>query len=215
MKIKTLFYILFILLGSQHAYSQKKDLPIFNRFTISDDNGTKRVFYADNLDYRTVSDKTYTWYASNTLHTTMGGYSGKLLYGQYTEFYPNKNLAERGPYAFGMKDGIWKTWYSNGNLKKESQWLAGIQEGPFVEYQENGQWIRRGHYKNNHFHGIIEEQQKDSVATLYFMDGKIISKEDYTNTNIFRKSKKLIGDKINQWFRKKEKQEVADMPQTS
>lgn len=207
MKIKALFYTIFLLSGSLDAHCQVKDLPIFNRFTISDDDGTKRVFYADNLQYRPVSDKTYMWYASNTLHKTMGGYSGKLLYGQYTEFYPNKSLSERGPYAFGMKDGVWKSWYQNGNLKKESLWQAGIEEGPFIEYNEDGNWSKRGHLKDNRLHGIVEVLQGDTISVQYFAYGKTISKDEYVDNNIFRKSKKLIGNKINQWFRKKEKQE--------
>lgn len=209
MKIKLLFYTLLIAVGSSDVYAQSKDLPIFTRFTIVDEDGTKRVFHADNLKYRTVSEKTYTWYASNKLHTTMGGYSGKLLYGQFTTFYPNKSLSERGNYAFGMKDGIWKSWYPNGNLKKESLFLAGIEEGPFIEYNEEGKWRKRGHLKNNRLHGIIEEIKNDSISIGYYADGNTITKDEYLDSNIFRKSGKLIGNKINQWFRKKDKQEIA------
>lgn len=209
MKIKLFFYTLLLSFSSPGAYSQSKDLPIFTRFTIINEDGTKHVFHADNLKYRAVSEKTYTWYSTNMLHTTMGGYSGKLLYGQFTTFFPNKSLSERGNYAFGMKDGIWKSWYENGNLKKESQWLAGIEEGPFIEYNEQGKWRKRGHFKDNRLHGIIEEIQNDSINLSYYAYGNAITKDEYLDSNIFRKSGKLIGNKINQWFRKKDKQETT------
>jgi len=189
-----------------------KELAIFRRFTILLEDGGKTIFYADNIKISPNNDKNYTWYESNQLHHTMGGYSGKLLNGQFTEYYNNKNLSEQGLYVKGLKQGVWRQWYSNGNLKSESQWMANIEEGPFVHYDTQGGWIRRGYLKDGKLHGRIENLDNGIVNYQYFEEGKKITKDDYQNNNIFRKTGKLIGDQINKWFKKKENQAQPEAP---
>src|SRR5581483_10726142 len=41
----------------------------------------------------------YYWYDAGDIHITEGGYSGKLLNGLYTEYYPDKNLKQQGAFA--------------------------------------------------------------------------------------------------------------------
>ena len=40
-------------------------------------------------------DKEYTWYYNNTIHTTTGNYSGKLLSGEYTQLDRKRKLQSR------------------------------------------------------------------------------------------------------------------------
>lgn len=209
---KKIFYTLFFLNVSIACQAQVKELEIFRRFTISSNDGSKKIFYADKIKISPNSDKTYTWYQSNQVHQTMGGYSGKLLNGQFTQYFPNKNLSEQGLYVKGLKQGVWRHWYDNGNLKSESQWMANIEEGPFVHYDEQGNWIQRGYLKEGKPHGSIENQLNGTISYRYFDLGKEISKGDYQNNNIFRKTGKLIGDQINKWFKKKENQPEAITP---
>ena len=204
MKTKQIFPILFFVIASLTCHAQVKELAIFRRFTISVEDGSKSIFYADNIKISPNSDKTYTWYESNQLHRTMGGYSGKLLNGQFTQYFPTKNLSTQGLYVKGLKQGVWREWYINGHLKSESQWMANIEEGPFVRYDQQGNWTQRGHLKDGKLHGRIENSLQDSISYQYFDQGQEISKEAYQNNNIFRKTGKLIGDQINKWFRKKE-----------
>jgi hypothetical protein len=84
--------------------------------------------------------------------------------------------------------------------------MANIEEGPFVRYDEQGNWIQRGYLKEGKLHGSIENKTSDVISYQYFDLGKEISKEAFQNNNIFRKTGKLIGDQINQWFKKKENQ---------
>lgn len=203
---KKISYTLLLLMISMICQAQVKELAIFRRFTISKDDGSKKIFYADNIKISPNSDKTYSWYESNQLHQTMGGYSGKLLNGQFTEYYPNKNLSEQGLYVKGLKQNVWRHWYENGNLKSESNWMANIEEGPFVRYDEQGNWTQRGYLKDGKLHGSIENQLSGITTFQYFDLGKEISKDAFQNNNIFRKTGKLIGDQINKWFRKKENQ---------
>ena len=71
-------------------------------------------------------DLFYAWYGANTIHVTQAGYSGKLLNGQYTEYYMNKNMKEQGAYKNGLKTGNWKDWNDDGTLIHQSSWKNGV-----------------------------------------------------------------------------------------
>lgn len=74
---------------------------------------------------KTRPDKLYYWFNKDTIMTTIGGYAGRLLDGEYKVFYPNKTLKEMGNFRLGLKTGIWKIWYPNGNLASMTQWKDG------------------------------------------------------------------------------------------
>lgn len=204
MATRQLFPILIFWMISLSCHAQVKELAIFKRFTILAADGSKTILYAENIKISPNSDKTYTWYENNQLHSTMGGYAGKLLNGQFTQYFPNRSLSAQGLYVKGLKQGVWRNWYTNGNLQRESQWLANIEEGPFIRYNEQGDWIQRGYLKEGKLHGSIENRVKDSISYQYFDQGQAITKEAYQNNNIFRKTGKLIGDQINKWFKKRD-----------
>jgi len=67
----------------------------------------------------------YFWYNSGAIHETQGGYSGRLLNGQYTAFYLTKNLKEQGIFKKGLKDGLWKSWREDGSLLATVTWKHG------------------------------------------------------------------------------------------
>lgn len=69
----------------------------------------------------------YYWYSANIIHETQGGYSGRLLDGLYTAYYPNKNLKEQGRFKKGLKDGLWKAWKEDGSLQSTSNWKKGFE----------------------------------------------------------------------------------------
>jgi len=69
----------------------------------------------------------YYWYSANIIHETQGGFSGKLLDGLYTTYYPDKNLKEQGRFKKGLKNGLWKTWKEDGSLLSTIDWKHGIE----------------------------------------------------------------------------------------
>ena len=69
----------------------------------------------------------YYWYSANTIHTSQGGFSGKLLNGPYTEYYTDKNLKEQGNFKKGLKDGVWKSWNEEGILTSVTNWKHGSE----------------------------------------------------------------------------------------
>jgi len=68
----------------------------------------------------------YYWYSASQVHSTQGGYSGQLLNGLYTAYYPNKNLREQGAFDRGLKNGIWKSWNKDGTLQQAVTWNEGL-----------------------------------------------------------------------------------------
>lgn len=68
----------------------------------------------------------YFWYAANEIHSTQGGFSGKLLNGTYVEYYKNKSLETQGAFKEGLKNGIWKSWNIDGSLIQAENWKKGI-----------------------------------------------------------------------------------------
>jgi antitoxin component YwqK of YwqJK toxin-antitoxin module len=91
---------------------------------------TSQEIRADILPYKTdpkiKNDRYYYWYLNNVIHSTQGGYNGKLLNGHYVAFYPDKNLKEEGDFKRGLKDGMWKTWNRKGDLTNVTTWDEGI-----------------------------------------------------------------------------------------
>jgi antitoxin component YwqK of YwqJK toxin-antitoxin module len=71
-------------------------------------------------------ERTYYWYYNNSLHTSQGGFSGKLLNGLYESYFLNHNLKEQGTFKKGLKDGIWKSWKEDGTLSQIANWKNGV-----------------------------------------------------------------------------------------
>jgi hypothetical protein len=69
----------------------------------------------------------YYWYSAGAVHQTQGGYSGKLLDGQYSEYYPDRNLKQQGNFKKGLKVGLWKNWADDGTLLSISRWKHGTE----------------------------------------------------------------------------------------
>jgi antitoxin component YwqK of YwqJK toxin-antitoxin module len=117
-------------------------------------------------------DRLYYWFSGNTIHTTQGGYSGKLLNGDYNEYFPGKNLKDQGKFKKGLKDGVWKTWDESGALTQEITWSDGMKEGPFSIYDERGEVKQSGTLRQNQLNGdILFYHGKDSVETKIYKAG--------------------------------------------
>ena len=71
-------------------------------------------------------NRIYYWYSDNGIHTSQGGFSGKLLNGRYEASYLNHNLKEQGTFKKGLKDGVWKSWNDDGTLSEAANWKNGL-----------------------------------------------------------------------------------------
>lgn len=121
------------------------------------------------------NDLTYSWYKSNQVLTTKGGYAGKLLHGEFVEFYLNNSLKEKGLYRKGLKDGEWKSWYENGQLKEIITYCRGLQHGKYRSYNEKGSLKVEASYKKGLLHGkMVSYENGKMIAMHKYKNGKAI-----------------------------------------
>lgn len=145
------------------------------------------------------TDKLYYWTGSNTVHTTQGGFSGKLLNGNYTEFYLNKGIKEQGRFKAGLKDGVWKSWNEKGLLIKVYSWDEGVRSGKFELFDSGGKLKQAGYYKNGLLHGEFTAYTADGKAeAVYYKEGTMTEKRHASflnKINVFKLFKKDSTDK--------------------
>lgn len=122
------------------------------------------TFLEDQKEIKAKPELWYTWYRSNMMMTTHGGYDGKLLHGEYVEFYPERNLRSEGLFFRGLKDGVWKYWYPGGEMRKMEKWDNGILDGPFIEYGKDGSKTKEGNYVKGQLHGWVKEYEAGKVS---------------------------------------------------
>src|ERR1700743_2833709 len=123
---KILTVIITLILLTATAYAQKLPDQSPTKVRINEPDKTIVAEIDDSETHaKPKSALNYYWYSAGSIHTTQGGYSGILLNGSYTVYYPNKNLEEQGIFKKGLKDGIWKTWKDDGTLNPVTTWKKG------------------------------------------------------------------------------------------
>lgn len=201
--IASLFFLIIIIkpLWAQ-SYSDVMDS---SKITIHTDNNHKLVFHIKEIHKKPSPEKTYFWYQSREIHETQGNYSGKLLHGDYTNHYPTNNLAHKGQFRNGLKTGIWTAWYENGTRKNESGWKKGEETGAYSLFDEKGNTTETGNLQAGKRNGKITlwVSQDSTFSTSYYQDGKEISKEQYFDQNIFRKTGHYLRQQWQKLFSKK------------
>ncbi len=132
------------------AFSQKMpEIDALNRVIL---NHKDSIIYAHLLPIEKskkvhVSDAYwYNWYAQHDIKETKGGFDGKLLHGQYTEFYASKDLKKKGIIKNGLKTGKWKSWHKNGQLSEIWHYKNGLKHGKFIQFNEQGNYTSKGKY---------------------------------------------------------------------
>ncbi|MXV15752.1 toxin-antitoxin system YwqK family antitoxin [Hufsiella ginkgonis] len=116
--------------------------------------------------------KTYHWYSANRIRTTQGGFSGKLLDGNYTEYYLSKDLKEKGSFKNGLKHGEWLAWSADGKLKSRERWRTGAKYGDYFVYDPAGKLLEQGTYRNDKLNGKVRKYVADSVVVTRYKNGK-------------------------------------------
>jgi hypothetical protein len=174
--MKRLIFILMIFTGTNAAAQKIPELAV-SRVRLSDSSGSILAELSNEPAemQKARPDHTYHWYSANAIHTTRGGFSGKLLHGKYTEYYPNKNLKRQGKYQSGMTTGTWREWNAAGEPLNVYTWKDGRLSGPFSQYDGRGKLLEEGSYANNLPNGVFRHHGGgDSVTTLYYQNGRII-----------------------------------------
>lgn len=191
--MRKIFISLFLLFGILKLSAQNYGIELIkNRVTVSQDT-LKATFFITDKTPRHLKDKSfYYWYTSNQLSSTQGGYSGKLLDGNFKSFYAHKNIKEQGEFKKGLKSGTWKSWYSDGVLQQKVEWSSGLKKGAFQEFDAKGRLLREGYYKANELHGkVAVYHRKDSVDYFNYKKGKLVNKGNKFFNKWINKLKKI------------------------
>ncbi|MDN3588080.1 hypothetical protein QWY86_15460 [Pedobacter aquatilis] len=196
MKVGTLILVVSMgLLGAVQAQSARDFLDAADyRHTITM-NGYKQSFFTRSSGVKVFvdRDKTYYWYANNTISSTQGGFDGKLLHGQYNEFYADKNLKVQGNFENGLKVAIWKNWSDGGLLKEIIEFKNGVMDGNFFRYNSHGLLEEEGRYKLGKLHGKVRRYRgKDSIEVLLFKRGELQLSPDSNASGVVKRFLKKI-----------------------
>lgn len=116
-------------------------------------------------------DKRYYWFSPNQISSSQGGFSGKLLNGDYQEFYMNKQLKESGYINKGLKRGVWKSWDENGKLKADYTWAFGQMNGVYHKYDSVGKIQETGRYQNDLLDGNQKSYTTESIMERFYKNG--------------------------------------------
>ena len=207
MKQKILF-TLFLSMVSLGLFAQKEknyfeEYKQYHHLQMSDSFHVYKFVCEAKSSLTPKRDKEYTWYYNNTIHTTAGNYSGKLLSGEYTQLDKKSNqLKEKGYYKAGLKVEKWYSWNSNGTLSSYTEYKNGYKNGIHITYADSNKYAIKGTYKKNEKRGLwteykngkkaITSQYKHNIKNgkqkTYNEDGNIINVCHYKNGKLNGKS---------------------------
>jgi len=155
-----LLFVGYGLVHSTDALAQrylKNIIPDQNRisFTTSDDTHVRAEITSQSAPEDYLSNQTwYFWYHKDTIIQAQGAYNGKLLHGEYKEFFSNWKPKVDGTFRYGKKVGEWKFWDDNGYLRKIGHWRGGHETGRFRLYNDKGALVQKGKMKK----GEVDEK---------------------------------------------------------
>ncbi|HTF05150.1 MAG TPA: hypothetical protein VK826_14075 [Bacteroidia bacterium] len=159
---------------------------------------------------KTREGRIYYWYGNNSIHSTENGFSGRLLHGKYTSFYPDHNLRSQGEFDHGVKTSTWKTWYSTGAIHETFHYSRGKLDGAYEVYDPSGKLLLRIYYRNGARHGkttFFSQEKSDSV--IRYKKGHIVPPKkqpsDSSNKKTLIKKEKKNQDSVTVGKRKMKK----------
>lgn len=188
---------------------------------INEETGNVKAEVLDTKNGPVVKEYlTYYWYVPNQIMETKGGYSGRLLHGNYTSFYDNKNLKEKGRFSGGLKSGKWMKWYDNGKIMEIVNWKSSRKNGKYKLYNEMGEVVLEANFSNDKLNGKTVSYHAGKILSVknYKNGDEIIEKTEggnvekkkpedkavKSNTKKKERDKKPLKDRLKELFRKKE-----------
>lgn len=152
------FYIFLAIIGACFQCIQKGYfMPSENQQVQIVDGDTIRTFQVHKAkkEIKIPKQTRIYWFKNNHLFSTVGGYNGPLLEGDYSAMVSNRYLFEKGKFEFGLKEGEWLRWHPNGEIHSKYFWENGKREGPFYRYDSDGILKQTGKYKDDKINGKV------------------------------------------------------------
>lgn len=205
-----LFALLCISLNSiaKDFYEQKKTTEII---VTAADSIVRINISTKNKDFKADINTSYYWYSSNKIYCNKGGYSGKLLNGDYRVFGKNGELLSSGKFNKGRKDGKWKYWNENGQLIKLEPWCKGEMNGFVYEYYPTGKPSKKTHYCHGLKNGKEQVYTLDTVLVNKYKKGKLLipkTKNEKKKCFFFKKKQSKNTDTLHTEKKAKIKKET-------
>jgi len=158
----------------------------------------KAVFQLQQTDFysnKPETDKNYYWYSNNQIKITQGGYSGRLLNGNYKAYYLDNNLKEQGIFENGLKNGEWLKWTPQGKIYEKAYFKEGVLHGPFSKYNALGNIQESGNYRNGKIKGVWKSFLKpDSILLTHYKNGVIYTRKVNLLKRILTKKQKPVEE---------------------
>jgi antitoxin component YwqK of YwqJK toxin-antitoxin module len=208
--------ILFLFFALTNSNAQPIDYyqNVMDNKTVTIHDDSTKLKYIFDVKKKKIANKamnkTYYWYKGGKIMRNQGAFDGKVLHGNFSAFYPNKTLAEKGQFKDGLKNGLWQEWRTDGTLQTYSYWKKSNQTGKYAFFNESGLEIERGRNINGQKHGKISILSADTTAHQYFDKGKEISQETYIQQNVFRRSGAYLKEQWKKLFNKKATENTID-----
>ncbi|HIA11678.1 MAG TPA: hypothetical protein EYN69_06350 [Flavobacteriales bacterium] len=180
---RSILFALFIWTSCAHA--QQADKSSRNIIIQNDDVMIEASALVGESKVNISDELTYHWFRNNEIHQTKGGFDGDIMHGDYTSFYPGKELKEKGSFNKGVKTGMWKSWHENGEVKEIVTWRNGMQNGAYMKYSSTGVLLLQSTFKNGLLHGKM----------VSYQDGKILNKSYYENGKEIKKAEEPADEK--------------------
>ncbi|MEQ9187503.1 MAG: hypothetical protein RLP15_07190 [Cryomorphaceae bacterium] len=177
--------VLFVFVSVGATIAQNWDKSRTDELIITNTSGTIRFEVHRSAGRKNLRDsKQYTWFKSNELHSTYGGYSGYLLHGEYKEFYLDRGLRSSGAYRRGLKTGKWLHWHANGRIERREKYRNGQLDGEVSKYDENGVLQETIAFRRGQRHGkTIRYIGEEKVGLDVYRAGILIS-EGYQDDSV-------------------------------
>jgi hypothetical protein len=178
--LRLLNYVVLLTATLPHCYGKVgKTTSHISSIYINTPDSSVKAFVTDRKQEKTTVGRMYFWYSANQLCYSNGSYSGRLLHGQYSSFYPNHFLLSQGQFSNGLKQGSWKRWFSNGSIHEIINYRNGLLHGAYELYSPNGHLEQRIYYRDGVRAGkttFFSQDGKDSV--ILYKKGVPVVKKD-------------------------------------
>lgn len=180
MKPLRIFASLLALMLSGYAHGQFNLYdPDIQSFTAKGDSfyvETEIISMTKHRKIKPGDTRIYTWVLGGQIQSNQGGYTGRLLHGDYTSINNDRTMREQGTYWYGLKDGFWKYWHPNGRMKKSMTWHRGELQGDFADFDENGSVIKCGRYRNNKLQGKVYYYTSNTPVKVEYYEKGVMKK---------------------------------------
>jgi len=136
-----------------------------NKVYTSDKEFNYEFYLSDIEQKKYCQKKTYYWFKSGKVQSTVASANGKLLDGFYKKTFKNQQLAEQGFFNKGLKNKVWKSWYESGKLKEVIHWNKGVKSGEYILFDTFGVKQVEGNYRKGLKHGEwIYHEKHDTIS---------------------------------------------------